>query len=52
MAGLEMTGNSIILPRPENLMKLSLILFDALAYCKDDENFRVKKKESIPVPAK
>lgn len=44
-AGLEMTGSNIILPRPENLMKLSPILFDALAYCKDDENYRVKKKE-------
>lgn len=49
-AGLEMSGNNIILTRPENLMKLSPILFDALAYCKDDENFRVKKKEGPAVP--
>lgn len=43
-AGLEQgPGNSIILPRPENLMKLSGLLFDTLAYCQDDENYRIKK---------
>jgi len=45
-AGLELgTGNSVILPRPENLMKLSGIIFEALAYCQDDNNFKIKKKD-------
>lgn len=46
-AGLEFSGNSIVLPRPENIMKLSPLLFDALAYCEDDNNFRNKKKADI-----
>jgi len=46
--GLELgPGNSIVLPRPENIMKLSEIVFDSVAYCQDDNNFkRDSKKES------
>lgn len=37
------SGNHILLDKPEHIMRLSWLLFDALDYCKDDENFRVKK---------
>lgn len=37
------SGNHIMLDKPEHIMRLSWLLFDALDYCKDDENFRVKK---------
>lgn len=43
-SGLEMSGDNIILPKPGDIMKLSPILLDALTYCQNDENFRVKKK--------
>lgn len=46
-SGLEMTGSNTILPKPSDIMKLSPILFDALAYCQNDENFRIKKKEQL-----
>lgn len=46
-AGLEIgAGNQIILDKPEHLMRISGLLFDALAYCKDDANFRVKAKDA------
>jgi len=35
-------NNTIALLKPEHLMKLSNVLFDALEYCKDDENFKRK----------
>lgn len=44
-AGLETNGSNIIVPKPGDIMKLSPILFDALAYCQNDDNFRIKKKE-------
>lgn len=40
-AGLQVgTGDSVQLPTPEALSRLPGILFDALAYCADDGNFR------------
>lgn len=40
-AGLEIgASNGIVLNRPENLMKLSGIIFDSLAFCQDDNNFK------------
>lgn len=36
------TSDSIFLDKPENLLRLAGILGDALAYCKDDENFKRK----------
>lgn len=39
------TGDSIILEKPEHLMRLSWLLFDILNYCKDDENFKRPAKE-------
>lgn len=42
-AGLEIgTGNGIVIYKPEQLMKLSSLIFDALTFCRDDENFRKK----------
>lgn len=38
-------NNSIVLAKPEHLMKLSSIIVDALEYCQNDENFRKKCKE-------
>jgi len=35
-------NNTIALAKPEHLMKLSGILFDALEYCKNDDNFKRK----------
>jgi hypothetical protein len=41
-------NNTIVLQKPEYLMKLSGLIFDALEYCQNDDNFRKKesKKES------
>ncbi|WP_243371616.1 type I restriction endonuclease [Geotalea sp. SG265] len=45
-AGLEVgASNSVVLNRPENLMKLSGIIFDALSFCQDDSNFKRKGQE-------
>jgi hypothetical protein len=37
-------NNTIIITKPEHLMKLSTTIVDALEYCQDDENFRKKGK--------
>jgi len=40
-AGLQIgAGDSILLSQPEHLARISGIVFDALAYCKDDANFK------------
>jgi hypothetical protein len=36
-------SGSIILDKPESIMRLSEIIFDALAYCQDDNNFKRKR---------
>ncbi|MGB6055437.1 MAG: type I restriction endonuclease [Burkholderiaceae bacterium] len=42
-AGMQLgTGDTIILEKPDNLFRLAGLLSDALAYCKDDENFKRK----------
>lgn len=42
-AGLDIgSGDTIVLPSPEHLMRIPGILFDALTYCRDDEHFRKK----------
>lgn len=44
-AGLKLSSNGqILLERPEHLSRIPGLLFDAIAYCKNDENF--KRKES------
>lgn len=40
-AGLELgAGDSIVLHQPDHLMRIPGIIFDALAYCSDDGNFK------------
>lgn len=40
-AGLELgAGDSIVLTQPDHLMRIPGIIFDALEYCRNDENFR------------
>ncbi|KAF0215635.1 MAG: hypothetical protein FD174_4083 [Geobacteraceae bacterium] len=47
-AGLELgPGNSVVLDKPESLMRLSGLIFDALAFCKDDNNFKTKKGADV-----
>ncbi|MCE5182343.1 MAG: type I restriction enzyme HsdR N-terminal domain-containing protein [Betaproteobacteria bacterium] len=41
------SGNHILLDKPEHIMRLSWLLFDALDYCKDDENFKMKKDSNV-----
>ena len=53
--GLELgkDGNSIVLDKPESIMRLSGIIFDAFAYSQDDGNFKREKNiknESVPSP--
>lgn len=46
-AGLQIgTSDHILLDKPENLYRLVGIVSDALAYCKDDENFRRKGRSN------
>lgn len=48
LSGLEVCGdNSVIITKPEQIMKLSALLFKALRFCKNDENFK-KKGPSDP----
>lgn len=43
-AGLEVgAGDQVIIDKPDNLLRISGLLFDALAYCQNDENFKLKK---------
>lgn len=35
---LGMGGNSVVLDRPESIMRLSGVIFDSLAFCQDDGN--------------
>lgn len=46
-AGLEISSNDTIgMPTPEHLMRIPGIIFDAIAHCRDDDNFRKKAGES------
>jgi hypothetical protein len=48
-AGLKIgAGDTILLPNPDDLMRVTGIVFDALAYVKDDNNFKHKSRESAP----
>jgi hypothetical protein len=43
-AGLEVSsGDQITIDKPENILRISGLLFDALAYCQNDDNFKSKK---------
>lgn len=42
--GLEFgAGGSIIIDKPESIMRLSGVIFDSMAYCQDDNNFKRDK---------
>lgn len=43
-AGLEISGNQIIIDCPENILRLSGIIRDCFEYCINDENFRKKSQ--------
>lgn len=46
-AGLSLgMGDAVILTNPDDLLRITGILFDALAFCQDDENFRMRKSLS------
>lgn len=42
-AGLEFNNQSIIIDRPENILRISGLIKDCLEYCQDDDNFRRKE---------
>lgn len=42
-------GDTILLPKPEDIMRLPGLVYDALAYCKDDSNFKRERGEKIAV---
>lgn len=45
-AGLQLgSGDSILLPQPDHLMRLPGILFDAYEFCQDDNNFKRASSE-------
>lgn len=42
-AKLQYSGTSIYIDKPEHILRLGNLLHDCLAYCKNDDNFRVKR---------
>jgi hypothetical protein len=45
-AGLSLgMDDAVVLTQPDDLLRIAGILFDALAFCQDDENFRLKLKK-------
>jgi len=47
-AGMEIApSGNIQLGKPENLVKLSSIVMDALSYCQDNDNFKIKKDATV-----
>ena len=42
-------GGSILLDKPESIMCLSDLIFDALAYCQDDKNFKRERVSKVEV---
>lgn len=50
-AGLQLgAGDSILLSQPEHLARIAGIVFDALDYCRDDNNFKRSKGDVVPAP--
>lgn len=48
--GLEMgPSGSVVLDRPESIMKLSGVIFEALVYCQDDSNFKRESRKTATV---
>ncbi len=47
-SGLEIAaGDTLVLDSPEDLMRVPGLLFDALAYCQNDENFKRGTEKSV-----
>lgn len=44
------SGGSIILDKPESIMRLSEVIFDALAYCQNDDNFKRERGNKVELP--
>ncbi|QEM66899.1 type I restriction endonuclease subunit R [Geobacter sp. FeAm09] len=42
-------GNSVVLDKPESIMRLSEVIFDALAWCQDDGNFKRERNSKAEV---
>lgn len=51
--GLELSkdGNSVVLDKPESIMRLSGVVFDALTWCQNDENFKREKAGKVDAVA-
>lgn len=50
-AGLSLgMGDAVVLMQPDDLLRIAGILFDALAFCRDDNNFRIKRNDSATSP--
>jgi len=48
--GLEMgPSGSVVLDKPESIMRLSGIVFDMLSFCQDDTNFKKERKKACQV---
>lgn len=49
--GLELgkDGNSVLLDKPESIMRLSEVIFDALTWCQDDGNFKRERAGKVDV---
>ncbi len=46
-AGLELgAGDNVIIMQPEHIARIPCLIFDALAYCSDDANFKRKTTEA------
>lgn len=39
------SGDQVVIEKPENLLRITGVLVDALTYCKDDSNFKRKTEE-------
>lgn len=50
-SGLELGSgsNSVVLDKPESIMRLSEVIFDALAFCQDDGNFKRESRKGQEV---
>ncbi|OAM38135.1 MULTISPECIES: type I restriction endonuclease [Eikenella] len=45
-SGLELSGNQIIIETPANILRLAWLVKESLEFCKNDENFRIKKQSN------
>ena len=43
-AGLSMLNGHVVLPTPDDILRIPQIVRDCYSYCQNDENFRTKAK--------